>query len=100
MEVQARMLNGNQLYPAAGRGPFGMVLELLIVRGMILRSPTESLLIGEAKEARAAVQTCIHSKEVRPPHSLVTSKLLADSGAFIPLRFVVPFLNPLTASCV
>jgi len=77
-----------------------MVFELLRVGGMILGSLTESLLIGEAKEARATVQTRIHSKEDRPAHSLVTSKLRADSEAFIPLRFVVPFLNPLTASCV
>jgi hypothetical protein len=77
-----------------------MAFELLRVCGMIWRSLTESLPIGGGNEARVPAQTRIYSKEGMPAHSLFTSKLLPDSKAFKPLRFVVPFLNPLTTSCV
>jgi hypothetical protein len=77
-----------------------MVLELLNVCGMILRSLTESLLIGKSNEARATRQTCTRSKEGRPALSLFSAKLAPENEAFTPLRFVVPFLNPLTASYV
>jgi hypothetical protein len=90
------MLNGNQLDPVARKCRVDMVFELLGVCGMIWRSLTESLPSGGANEAR----TVGHSEEGRPAHSPFTSKLLPAGAAFKPLRFVVPFLNPLTASCV